>query len=153
MTALKTAIIGYGRSGSSLHADPIDKLPDFQLTAVCDIDPAAREKACQRFHCKAYDDYKTMLANEELDLVVIVTRSDQHARMACDCLRAGKNVLVTKPWALHAGQAEEMIAAAKKWVDRINKQSRDHEIFIRNRMSYSERLFNKVVGKKSDKKQ
>ncbi|KNZ42344.1 hypothetical protein [Acetobacterium bakii] len=47
----------------------------------------------------------------------------------------------------------EMIASAKKWVDRINKQSRDHEIFQRDRISYSERLFNKVVGKKPDKKQ
>jgi len=49
--------------------------------------------------------------------------------------------------------SKEMIASAKKWVDRINKQSRDHEIYIRDRLSYSERLFNRMIGKKSDKKQ
>ena len=112
--AIKTAILGYGRSGSTLHADPIEKLPDFDLTAVCDINPDAREKAVSRFGCRAYDDYHRMLSREELDLVVIVTRSHQHAEMACDCLMAGKNVLVTKPWAINAGQAGEMAQAARQ---------------------------------------
>jgi scyllo-inositol 2-dehydrogenase (NADP+) len=111
---IKTAILGYGRSGSTLHADPIEKLPDFNLTAVCDIDPEALNKAYNRFKCKRYDDYNKMLQDEELDLVVIVTRSDQHCKMTCDCLDAGKNVLVTKPWALNKDEAELMITAAEK---------------------------------------
>lgn len=112
--ALKTAILGYGRSGSTLHADPIEKLPEFDLTAVCDIDDEALKKAHDRFGCRLYKDYKEMLKKEELDLVVIVTRSDQHCDMVCDCLEAGKNVLVTKPWALNIKQAQKMIACAKK---------------------------------------
>jgi scyllo-inositol 2-dehydrogenase (NADP+) len=110
---IKTAILGYGRSGSTLHADPIEALSEFVLTAVCDIDPEARRKAYNRFKCTVYDDYKQMLS-EDLDLIVIVTRSDQHSAMACDCLEAGKNVLVTKPWALNTAEAEKMIAAAAK---------------------------------------
>jgi len=109
---IKTAILGYGRSGSTLHADPIEKSPEFELTVVCDIDPAAREKAARRFGCRLYEDYHEMLASEDLDLVVIVTRSSQHSPMACDCLAAGKNVLVTKPWALNLAEADAMIAAA-----------------------------------------
>lgn len=112
---IKTAILGYGRSGSTLHADPIEHLPDFEMVAVCDIDPEAREKANKRFKCRIYEDYELMLKNEaELELVVIVTRSEQHCQMTCDCLKAGKNVLVTKPWALNAGEAEKMIETAKK---------------------------------------
>ena len=112
--SLKTAILGYGRSGSTLHADPIEKLPDFNLTAVCDIEPEARRKAYERFGCDVYEDYRQMLAKEDIDLVVIVTRSDQHCIMTCDCLEAGKNVLVTKPWALNINEAYEMVKAAKK---------------------------------------
>jgi scyllo-inositol 2-dehydrogenase (NADP+) len=112
---IKTAILGYGRSGSTLHADPLEGLSDlFEVTAVCDIDPQAREKARARFNCPVYDDYHAMLNTEALDLVVIVTRSDQHCAMTCDCLRGGVNVLVTKPWAVNAGEAERMIAAAKE---------------------------------------
>ncbi len=112
---IKTAILGYGRSGSTLHADPLEEFGgDFTVTAVCDIDPEARQKAASRFHCAIYDDYRKMLKRENLDLVVIVTRSDQHCQMTCDCLRAGVNVLVTKPWALDVAEAEKMIAAARQ---------------------------------------
>ncbi|MCX6991998.1 MAG: Gfo/Idh/MocA family oxidoreductase [Kiritimatiellaeota bacterium] len=110
---IKTAILGYGRSGSTLHADPIEKLSDFELTAVCDIDAKAKEKAYNRFKCRIYDDYLEMLRKETLDLVVIVTRNDQHCQMTCDCLKSGKNVLITKPWAINAGEARAMIKAAK----------------------------------------
>ncbi len=112
--AIRTAILGYGRSGSSLHADPIEALPEFDLVAVCDIAAPARAKAEARFHCRTYEDYKVMLASETLDLVVIVTRSHQHCEMTCDCLAAGVNVLVTKPWALDAAEALRMIAASKE---------------------------------------
>ena len=110
---LNTAILGYGRSGSTLHADPIEKSADFDLVAVCDIDENARQKAFDRFGCRLYEQHDEMLAKEALDLVVIVTRSDQHCAMACDCLKAGVNVLVTKPWAADLAQADEMIAQAR----------------------------------------
>lgn len=112
--SIRTAILGYGRSGSTTHANPIEKLADFHLTAVCDIDPEAREKASRRFDCRIYENYREMLDKEPLDLVVIVTRSHQHAAMVCDCLMAGKNVLVTKPWALNACEAREMMSAARQ---------------------------------------
>ncbi len=111
---IRTAILGYGRSGSTLHADPIEKLSaEFDLRAVCDIDPAAREKAGRRFACALHDDYRAMLRAGGLDLVVIVTRSDQHGAMTCDCLAAGVDVLVTKPWALDEAEARRMIDAAR----------------------------------------
>lgn len=111
---LKAAILGYGRSGSSLHADAIEKSAEFELGAVCDTDENAREAAYKRFKCRIYENYRDMLDKEELDVVVIVTRSSQHCSMACDCLEAKKNVLVTKPWALDCGQAKKMIDSAKK---------------------------------------
>lgn len=111
---IRIAIIGYGRSGSSLHADPIQGIPAFALQAVCDIEAAAREKARARFHCPVYGDYREMLRAHPLDLVVIVTRSHQHAPMAVDCLRAGVNTMVTKPWAVNAEEARRMIEASRE---------------------------------------
>ena len=114
MNKIRTAILGYGRSGSTLHADPLEKLnADFTVSAVCDIDPKQQTAAQERFNCNIYDDYLKMLKQEELDLVVIVTRSDQHCQMSCDCLNAGVNVLVTKPWCVNSAEAELMIAAEK----------------------------------------
>ncbi|MDD5678650.1 MAG: Gfo/Idh/MocA family oxidoreductase [Kiritimatiellae bacterium] len=113
MSAIRTAILGYGRSGSTLHAGPIEKNKAFHLAAVCDVDAAARQKAVARFGCRPYDDYHRMLKEEPLDLAVIVTRSDQHCQMTCDCLAQGVNVLVTKPWAVNADEARRMIRTAE----------------------------------------
>jgi len=106
---IRAAIIGYGRNGSTMHAGAIEATADFVLTAACDIDPTRRDEARNRFGCRVYDDYQRMLRAEKLDLVCVVTRSDQHAEMVCACLEAGVNVLVTKPWALDAEEAERML--------------------------------------------
>ena len=113
MSVVRTAILGYGRSGSTLHAGPIEKNKAFHVAAVCDVDANARQKAAARFGCQPYDDYRRMLQEEPLDLVVIVTRSDQHCQMTCDCLAKGVNVLVTKPWAVNADEARRMLRAAE----------------------------------------
>jgi predicted dehydrogenase len=110
---IRTAIIGYGRNGSTMHAGPVERSDSFEMTAVCDIDAARRQHASERFGCPVYQDYHQMLRTEELYLVCVVTRNDQHAAMACDCLKAGVNVLVTKPWAANVSEAEQMIAVAR----------------------------------------
>ena len=111
--AIRTAIIGYGRSGSTLHAGPLEKNPAFRVAAVCDIEAAPRRDAAARFGCPVYADYREMLRREALDLAVVVTRTDQHAAMACDYLAAGVNVLVTKPWAVDAAEARGLMATAR----------------------------------------
>lgn len=111
---IRTAILGYGRNGSSMHAGAIEKNESFEMVAVCDIDPERRKQAKNRFNCMIYDDYHKMLENEQLDLVSIITRSDQHCQMACDCLEAGVNVLVTKPLAVNEAEAWRMAGTADK---------------------------------------
>lgn len=112
MKKIRTAILGYGRNGSTMHAGAIERNEPFEMAAVCDVDPERREQAHARFGCTVYDNYREMLAKEALDLVCVITRSDQHAAMTCDCLAAGVNVLVTKPWAVNETEARRMIAAA-----------------------------------------
>jgi len=111
MNKIRTAILGYGRSGSSLHAGAIEKSDSFEMVAACDTDPKRRQEAASRFGASVHDDYHQMLAEEDLDLVSIVTRSDQHCEMTCDCLAAGVNVLVTKPWAVDEAEARRMVEA------------------------------------------
>jgi len=111
---IRAAILGFGRSGGSMHADALAGNDAFEAVAVCDREPAARDKAAERFGCAVYDDYHKMLADERPDLVVIVTRSDQHCGMTCDCLAAGSSVLVTKPWCLNEAEARRMIAAQER---------------------------------------
>jgi predicted dehydrogenase len=98
-----------------MHAKAIERnSATFELVAVCDVDPARREEAQRRWGCRTYDDYHRMLEMEAIDMVTIVTRSDQHCPMTCDCLNAGVHALVTKPWAVNETEAATMIAVAEK---------------------------------------
>lgn len=119
MNTLKVAVLGYGRSGSSLHANAIETSQDFEMAAVCDIDPERRTQASERFDCPTYVKYEKMLDQEELDLISIVTRTDQHCEMTCRCLEAGHNVLVTKPWCVNEQEALHMWSVARETGQRL----------------------------------
>jgi len=62
----------------------------------------------------AYDNYRELLADPDIDLVDICLPNDQHEAIAIAALQAGKHVLVEKPIATDLKAAERMVAAAKK---------------------------------------
>ncbi|HEV7347456.1 bi-domain-containing oxidoreductase [Telluribacter sp.] len=55
-------------------------------------------------------DYHELLRDPDVDLVLVTTRHNQHARMAVEALRAGKHVFVEKPLALYPEELDEIIA-------------------------------------------
>lgn len=57
-------------------------------------------------------DTASVLADADVNTVVITTRHDSHARLVCDALRAGKHVFVEKPLALHMEELAEIKAAS-----------------------------------------
>ncbi|OYD44529.1 dehydrogenase [Sphingobacterium cellulitidis] len=59
-------------------------------------------------------DYKEILKDEEVDLVLITTRHNLHSRMVIEALKAGKNVFVEKPLALNKKELEEIILVQKE---------------------------------------
>lgn len=60
----------------------------------------------------AYGSYEAMLADPAVDLVYIATPHPLHAQQAIDCMRAGKNVLVEKPFAANLKQAQAALDVA-----------------------------------------
>ena len=58
-------------------------------------------------------DYKEILSDTEVDLVLVTTRHDQHASLVIECLENDKNVFVEKPLALNASQLDKIIDAYK----------------------------------------
>ncbi len=62
---------------------------------------------------KSTTDYKSMLADPNIDLIIITTRHNEHARMVRESLQAGKHVFVEKPLALSKEELNSIIAAYK----------------------------------------
>lgn len=109
---LRAAIIGYGESGRLSHAYGLQANPEFSIGAVCDLSPERRQQAKAELDCEAFDTHHQILERaNEFELVSIVTRSDTHCELICECLDAGLHTLVTKPWVLNRSEADRVLAA------------------------------------------
>ena len=65
-------------------------------------------------HVRFYEDYRQMLAQENLQLVAICTESGKHASIALDCITAGCHVIIEKPIALSLSDADAVIEAGRR---------------------------------------
>src|SRR5688572_19256047 len=96
---VRGAIIGSGGRGRFLTAE--FKEIGVEMAAVCDVyEPnlAAGLKVAST-GAKSFDNYKRLLDDKSLQIVVIATPDHWHARMAIDAVEAGKDVYVEKPLA------------------------------------------------------
>lgn len=112
---VRVGIAGLGRSGWSIHALTLEKLADkFQVAAVCDADAGRQREARERLGCRAYAQFRELLQDDAVELVVVAVPSHLHAAYACEALRAGKHVMVEKPMAASVQEVDEMIAVARQ---------------------------------------
>ncbi|MDQ2864114.1 MAG: Gfo/Idh/MocA family oxidoreductase, partial [Bacteroidota bacterium] len=118
---LRVGLIGTGWYGKSdlfrlMQVAPID------VIALCDADKNKLEEAAtmvmQRTKAAKphlYGDYRKMLAESNLDIVLIGTPDHWHALQTIEALKAGVNVYVQKPISVDVIEGEAMVAAARKY--------------------------------------
>lgn len=112
-TKARIAVIGTGWWATQVHIPSLLANPDALLVALCDSDPARLQAAGQAFGISMlYEDDLAMLAQEDLDGVVIATPHATHHHLARRCLERGLHVLVEKPMTLSASDARELVALA-----------------------------------------
>lgn len=109
---IQTGIIGLGRSGWNLHALGLESHPNYTIATVSDVSAERRDEATARFGCQAYADTDALIADENVELVIIAAPSHLHGPLALQSLAAGKHVLVEKPMATSVAEADEMVKAA-----------------------------------------
>ena len=86
-----------------------------KLVAVADVVESAAEDAKKQYSmAKSYSDYKQMLADKDVQAVIIGTPNKFHAEQAIASLNAGKHVFLEKPMAMNVAEADAIVAAAKK---------------------------------------
>ncbi len=112
---IRAAVIGYGGSGKLSHADVMSQLPEFEIRAVCDLSQEQRTKAKKNLGCDVYSNVDELLTqSSDLDIAVVVTRTDTHCQIVQDCLNAGLHTVVTKPWAMNRKEADLMLDAQER---------------------------------------
>lgn len=105
---LKTGVVGL-RMGKA-HVNAIKSLPEYKLTALCDIDTSlAEELAAGDKDIKLFNDYNTMMETMNLDVIVIATPNHLHCPMTVKAANSGvKGIYCEKPVALNLEETNRM---------------------------------------------
>jgi predicted dehydrogenase/threonine dehydrogenase-like Zn-dependent dehydrogenase len=109
---IKLALVGAGGFAQGMHLPNLQKLKDsYDLRTIVSRTGLSARSAAERFGApNAATDFKTVLDDPDIDLVLIATRHDLHAGMTLDALRAGKHVFVEKPLAMNEDELAEIEA-------------------------------------------
>lgn len=108
---LRVGLIGYGYAGKTFHAPLIVATPGLHLAAVASS--GATKVHADWPQVDVVADAQTLIARGDIDLIVVASPNDTHAPLARAALRAGKHVVVDKPFALDLDEARGVIAAAR----------------------------------------
>ena len=120
---IKTALIGLGAWGREI-LDQLGRLPTdeahAEIVAVCDHYPAMLRRATAKAPGAAQvEDYRPLLANKDLQAVIIATGSHQHKDIALAALKAGKHVYCEAPLAHTIADAKAIALAARGAVGQV----------------------------------
>ena len=85
----------------------------YEITALCDLDRERTDRFVERLGIKGYYDMDEMLAQSEMDAVVIITEPRGRANLIRKAIRAGKHVMTTKPFEACAEEAMSVLQEAK----------------------------------------
>jgi predicted dehydrogenase len=110
VSRLKVGVIGAGSWGKN-HVRSVAGLANAELAAVCDTDPRTRERIARQYSsahvCSDLADFLP-----RVEAVIVASPAATHAKIALQCLDAGKPCLVEKPFALSVRDAEAVAGRA-----------------------------------------
>ncbi|MGB9618910.1 MAG: Gfo/Idh/MocA family oxidoreductase, partial [Armatimonadota bacterium] len=110
---INIGFVGVGGMGSG-HVNMVKQLSqdqNVQIVAVCDVWEKRRQENKDRAglsDSQVYSDYRKLLENKDIDLVVIATPDHWHAPIAIAAMEAGKHVYVEKPMCRYLDEALKM---------------------------------------------
>ncbi len=111
-------IIGYGGAFGmgKIHAEALNNQFGCKTVAVCDTDPERTKHAKTELGdaIKTYTKYQDLLADDKVDLVIVILPHNLHAEVCIAASEAGKHVVTEKPFCITLSEADAMIAAADK---------------------------------------
>jgi predicted dehydrogenase len=111
---LNVGILGYAPSVGKLHGCGIMATAGMDLHGACDLSPERLDQAGKDFPGIAtYTTSAALAADPAIDLVIIATAPNTHAKLSIEMLQAGKHVICEKPLALSRVETDAMLAAAE----------------------------------------
>jgi predicted dehydrogenase len=114
MTTLRIGIIGCGEVTQVMHLPSLSQLSDlFTVTALCDVSNQVLQAVGDHWNIPdRYLDYRDLIAQAEVDAVLVANPDAYHAPTVLTAIAAGKHVLIEKPMCISLQEADAIVAAA-----------------------------------------
>ncbi len=109
---IEVGLVGYGLAGRAFHAPVIRAVPGLHLAAI--LQRTGNEATEKYPGVRIVRSIEELLAIREIRLVVIATPNDTHYSLARECLEAGRDVVVDKPFTVAFAEAKSLVDLAKK---------------------------------------
>jgi len=111
---VRMGMIGTGGFANGVHMPGYRNHPGATIAGVCDPILDRAKAAAETFGASfVTDDYKKLIARDDIDAVDIVTPNVFHIPIALAAIEAGKHVICEKPLAMNVAEARELVHAAK----------------------------------------
>lgn len=143
---IKIAVVGCGRISKN-HFGSIEKHgDDFELVAICDIDPVVLAEHADKFKVPVHRDLEEMLVSEKPDLVALCTPSGIHADQAVLVAKYKIHVITEKPMATRWSDGVRMVKACDEAGIRlfVVKQNRRNTTLQLLKRAVTEKRFGKI---------
>lgn len=112
---IRVGIVGLGRAGWGMHVPELSaKESQFQIVAGCDLDPDHRRRFADKCGCPVYRRIEDLIADRNVELVDIATRSTEHIAHALLALKAHKDVSIEKPISVSYPEALKLKPALRR---------------------------------------
>jgi predicted dehydrogenase len=108
---IRVGLIGYGYAGKTFHAPLIHAVEGLDLAVIGSSRP---ERVLADFPQVEVLAAMETATHPDLDLIVIATPNDSHFPLAAAAIRAGKHVVIDKPFTLDLGEARELVGLARQ---------------------------------------
>ena len=106
-------IIGTG-SIAGIHVQSVRELENAQLLGLASSSRERAIQAAEKYGLRVYEDYRNLLKNNDIQVVIICTHSGNHLEPTLAAAEAGKHVLVEKPLEVSLKRADQMIEACRE---------------------------------------
>jgi predicted dehydrogenase len=116
MQRLRVGIVGCGEVTQIMHLPSLAFLAEqFSVTALCDVSDHVLQSVGDRWQvAKRYLDYGELLAQDDVDAVLVASPDVYHTEVTLAAAAAGKHVLVEKPMCMTLREADEISAAQQR---------------------------------------
>jgi predicted dehydrogenase len=109
---IRVGVIGFGFVSKTFHVPLLQATDGYQITAVSSSHPA--DVTAMLPGVEVVSDPKALATHPDVDLVVIASPNETHAPLAEAAMRAGRNVVVDKPFTITVEEARYLAAVAKE---------------------------------------